>query len=121
MLFEVQGLTKRFGSITALSDVSFRVLAGEVLGLIGPNGAGKSTLFECLAGLLPPDSGTIPTDRSNLLFYLPDAIAPWPAQSVAWALDFTIGYFGGRVSLRERVIEQMDLSTFLRQPIGTLS
>src|SRR5258708_839524 len=59
VLFEVQNLCKRFGRIAALSDVSFHVRAGEVLGLIGPNGAGKSTLFECLAGVLPYDSGEL--------------------------------------------------------------
>ena len=124
MFFEVNGLSKRFGRIVALSDVSFRVREGEVLGLIGPNGAGKSTLFECLAGVLPYDSGTVSAggrERSSLLFYLPDGIAPWPSQSVRWALDFTIGFFGGRADLLDQVIEQLDLLPFLQQPIGTLS
>jgi ABC-2 type transport system ATP-binding protein len=129
MLFEVEGLSKRFGQIAALADVSFHVRAGEVLGLIGPNGAGKSTLFECLAGVLPSDSGTIRTDgrpigtreRTSLLFYVPDGIAPWPAQPVRWALDFTIGFLGGRAALRDEVVDQLDLQQLLHQPIGTLS
>src|SRR5690348_3842772 len=103
MLFEVHGLSKKFGTIAALSDVSFHVRSGEVLGLLGPNGAGKSTLFQCLAGVLPAESGTvrsggtsIPVERrSSLLFFVPDGIAPWPAQPVAWALDFAIGFFEG--------------------------
>jgi len=129
MLFEVKDLSKRFGQIAALADVRFHVQAGEVLGLIGPNGAGKSTLFECLAGVLPCDSGTMlaggrtigTRERHSLLFYVPDGIAPWPEQSVRWALDFTIGFLGGRASLREEVIEQLDLGPLLPQPIGTLS
>ncbi len=129
MLFEVNGLSKRFGRIAALSDVSFQVRAGEVLGLIGPNGAGKSTLFDCLGGLLPCDNGTVRAggrpvgarERPSLLFYVPDGIAPWPAQSVRWALDFTIGFFGGPSPLRDEVIEQLDLRQLLHQPIGTLS
>ena len=122
MLFEVQGLSKSYGHLRALRDVSFHVRAGEVLGLIGPNGAGKSTLFECLAGVLPADSGSIVGgDARKLLFYVPDGIAPWPAQSVGWALDFTIGFFGGRANLRERVVEQLQLTPIVRQPIGTLS
>jgi ABC-2 type transport system ATP-binding protein len=122
MLFEVNGLSKRFGQIAALSDVSFRVRPGEVLGLIGPNGAGKSTLFECLAGVLPCDSGTVkPGDRRSLLFYVPDGIAPWPEQPVGWALDFTIGFLGGQAALREQVIEQLALGPLLGQPTGTLS
>jgi len=129
MLFEVNGLSKRFGRIAALSDVSFQVRAGEVLGLIGPNGAGKSTLFECLGGLLPCDSGTVrasgrpvgTNERAALLFYVPDGIAPWPAQSGRWALDFTIGYFGGRAPLCNEIIDQLDLGQLLHQPIGTLS
>jgi ABC-2 type transport system ATP-binding protein len=129
MLFEVKGLSKRFGQIEALADVSFHARAGEVLGLIGPNGAGKSTLFECLAELLPYDNGTIRAggrlagarERTALLFYVPDGIAPWPAQSVRWALDFTVGFLGGRASLRDEIIEQLDLRQVLDQPIGTLS
>jgi ABC-2 type transport system ATP-binding protein len=123
MLFEVSNLSKRFGTIHALSGVSFQVRAGEVLGLIGPNGAGKSTLFECLAGVLPYDSGVIRPDgdRSGLLFYVPDGIAPWPSQSVGWALDFTIGFLGGRGEIRDEIIGQLDLHPLLHQPIGTLS
>jgi ABC-2 type transport system ATP-binding protein len=129
MLLEVNGLSKRFGGIAALTDVTFHVRAGEVLGLIGPNGAGKSTLFECLAGVLPCDGGLVRSggrtvgarERSSLLFYVPDAIAPWAAQPVHWALDFTIGFFGGGSELRDEIIDQLDLRGLLRQPIGTLS
>src|SRR5262245_5848695 len=122
MLFKVQHLSKRFGDVTALSDVAFHVRAGEVLGLIGPNGAGKSTLFECLAGVLPADAGGIrPADRSQSLFYVPDAIAPWSAQPVGWALDYAIGFFAGRRDLREEVVAHLDLSGLLSRPIGALS
>jgi ABC-2 type transport system ATP-binding protein len=129
MLFEVKGLSKRFGKIPALTDVAFQVRAGEILGLIGPNGAGKSTLFECLAGVLPADSGEVfvggrpvqARDRSSLLFYVPDGIAPWPAQSVRWALEFTIGFLKGQASFRDEVVDQLDLHHLLPQPIGTLS
>ena len=129
MLFEVRGLCKRFGAIAALSGATFEVRAGEVLGLIGPNGAGKSTLFECLAGALPCDAGTVRVDgrnlcaheRSRLLFYLPDGIIPWERQPLEWVLDFTIGFFGGRADLREEVIDQLDLRALLGQPVGVLS
>jgi len=129
MLFEVHGLSKRFGKIAALADVGFHVRPGEVLGLIGPNGAGKSTLFECLAGVLPCDSGAMRAggrpvggaERPSLMFYVPDGIAPWPEQPVRWALDFTIGFLRGQTSLRDEVIEQLDLRPLLHQAIGTLS
>jgi ABC-2 type transport system ATP-binding protein len=127
MLFEVKDLSKRFGRIAALADVHFEVRAGEVLGLIGPNGAGKSTLFECLAGVLPADSGTILADgkplaaRHSLLFYVPDSIVPWPEQSVGWVLDFTIGFLRGRAALRDEVVKQLDLHPLLHQRIGALS
>ena len=121
MLFEVRNLCKRFGRIAALSDVSFQVRRGEVLGLIGPNGAGKSTLFECLAGVLPFDSGSILRGGRKVMFYIPDGIAPWPSQSVHWALEFTVGFLGGNASLYDEVVDQLDLRALLRQPLGTLS
>jgi ABC-2 type transport system ATP-binding protein len=129
LLLQVTDLTKRYGHLTALSGVSFSIRPGEVLGLIGPNGSGKTTLFECLAGVLPMDSGAVLLDgrpvasgeRSSILFYLPDAIAPWPAQSVRWALDFTIGYFGGNGARRDDVIARLDLAPLLDASIGTLS
>ena len=128
-MLQVVDLTKRYGHLTALGGVSFSIRPGEVLGLIGPNGSGKTTLFECLAGVLPMDSGVVlhdgrplaVGDRSSILFYLPDAIAPWPAQSLRWALDFTLGYFGGRAALRQDVVRRLDLEPLLDSAIGTLS
>jgi ABC-2 type transport system ATP-binding protein len=124
----VAGLTKSFGRILALDDVGFSVRAGEILGLIGPNGAGKTTLFECLAGLLPADRGRIElagtlevSRRSEVLFYIPDAIAPWPEQTVEWALGFTIDFLGGRANLLAGVVERLGLAPLLAQRIGTLS
>jgi branched-chain amino acid transport system ATP-binding protein len=55
----VQGLTKRFGGVVAVSDVSFEMCRGEILGLIGPNGAGKTTLLSLLTGFLKPNEGSI--------------------------------------------------------------
>jgi len=125
----VSGLTKTYGPLVALDRVSFTIRRGEVLGLIGPNGAGKTTLFECLAGLLPVDKGTVwvggqplrARDRKARLFYVPDGIGPWPAQTVRWALDFMIGFFGGPPERRAEVIERFDLAPFLDARIGTLS
>ncbi len=125
----VERLTKRYGNVPALADVAFSIRPGEILGLIGPNGAGKTTLFECLAGVLPPSSGVIfidgkplsATSRTRALFYLPDAIAPWPSQTVRWALDFVVGFFGGRRDLVSTVIDGLALSPLLMNPIGTLS
>ena len=58
-MLQVERFSKRFGRVHALSDVTFSIRPGEVLGLIGPNGSGKTTLFECLGGVLPADSGTL--------------------------------------------------------------
>ena len=125
----VAGLTKHYGPLAALAGVSFSIRPGEILGLIGPNGAGKTTLFECMTGVLPPTAGRVllgghpmtARERSRTLFYLPDAIAPWPAQPVAWALDFAIGFFGGRKDLLEELIDGLALTPLLNHPIGSLS
>jgi ABC-2 type transport system ATP-binding protein len=126
-ILRVAGLTKRYGRLTALEDVSFSVRRGEIVGLIGPNGAGKTTLFECLAGVLPRDAGTVRADDRAIvagdspLFYLPDGIAPWPTQTLNWAIDFTQGFFGGRGGERQAVAASLGLEGFLDQPMGTLS
>ena len=58
-ILEVEHLTKRFGGLTAVSDVSFAVRPGEVVGILGPNGAGKTTLYNLLTGFIPPDEGRV--------------------------------------------------------------
>jgi ABC-type multidrug transport system ATPase subunit len=138
MYLRVEGLSKRYGRLTALSDVTFSIRPAEVLGLIGPNGSGKTTLFECLGGVLPADAGTIlqhnrpihPDERSSSLFYLPDGIAPWPAQTVRWALDFASGFFRTRgrrgsvpdqIPTRDEVVHCLDLESLLDSPMGALS
>ena len=61
-VLQVSNLRKSFGGITAVSDVSFEVRDGEILGIIGPNGSGKSTLFNCVLGQLTPSAGEVRVD-----------------------------------------------------------
>jgi len=65
-LLTVSHVSKRFGGVTANSDVSLDVATGEIVGLIGPNGAGKSTLFNLIAGVMPPDRGAIVFDGEDV-------------------------------------------------------
>jgi branched-chain amino acid transport system ATP-binding protein len=65
-LLEVRGVSRRFGGVAANDDVSLDVRCGEILGLIGPNGAGKSTLFNIIAGAIPPSSGRIVLDGTDV-------------------------------------------------------
>jgi ABC-2 type transport system ATP-binding protein len=60
-------------------------------------------------------------DRASHVFYLPDAIAPWPSETVRWALDYVIGFFGGRADRRDEVIGRLELGPLLDARIGTLS
>jgi branched-chain amino acid transport system ATP-binding protein len=73
-VLEVQGLTKCFGALAALSDVSFAVRPGEVFSVIGPNGAGKSTLFNVIAGLHRPTAGRIRLGGEDVTGLAPEAI-----------------------------------------------
>ena len=128
-LLTVKGVTKRFGDRLALNYVSFSVQRREVLGLIGPNGAGKTTLFECLAGLIPANSGTITfheatlpvTRRKEALFYLPDGILPWAEQTVSWALRFFEKVYRTSKTKLSELIEPLRLDQIMGARLASLS
>ena len=92
VLIEITGLTKRFGSFTAVDDVSFKVARGEVLGFLGPNGAGKSTTMRMLAGFMIPTAGTaricghdVQDDgvaARRVLGFLPEGAPTYPEMTV---------------------------------------
>jgi branched-chain amino acid transport system ATP-binding protein len=71
---QISGVTKSFGGIIALDDVSFEVRSGEIVGLIGPNGAGKTTMFNCISRLYDPDRGDIVFDGHDLLALAADDV-----------------------------------------------
>jgi branched-chain amino acid transport system ATP-binding protein len=74
-LLAVEGVTIRFGGVTALQDVSFEVARGAICGLIGPNGAGKTTLFNCISRLYDPSAGSIVFDGRPLASFARHALA----------------------------------------------
>jgi branched-chain amino acid transport system ATP-binding protein len=73
-ILEVRGVSKRFGGLVAVSDVSFRIAEGEILGLIGPNGAGKTTLFNVVNGVYKADQGTITFAGKDITRCSPDKV-----------------------------------------------
>lgn len=74
-ILEIQGVTKKFGGLVALSDVSFSVAEKSIFGLIGPNGAGKTTMFNVLTGLYVHDAGTFTFNGAPMTNLTPDRIA----------------------------------------------
>ena len=66
IIAELQNVTMRFGGITAISNISFKVPQGIIFALIGPNGAGKSTIFNCINGIYKPTEGSITFDGENI-------------------------------------------------------
>ena len=64
--FRVEGLTKRFGGLVAVNNISFEISRDEIVGLIGPNGAGKTTILRLITRILKPDSGTITFNGGNV-------------------------------------------------------
>jgi len=97
-VIEVQHLTKRYGGVTAVHDVSFRVERGEILGFLGPNGAGKTTTMRILTGYMPATDGKAivagfdvfeqPIEAKRRTGYLPETPPLYPDMSVSEYLDF---------------------------------
>jgi ABC-2 type transport system ATP-binding protein len=109
--------------------VSFEVASGEIVGLIGPNGAGKTTLLECIAGLLPNDAGEVrwrgsslpPARRKERLFYVPEAISPYPDQRTAEVLRFFREVYRQPPGRLEHLVRALGLEPVLTKPVGALS
>jgi branched-chain amino acid transport system ATP-binding protein len=74
-ILSTEGLTVRFGGLTALDNIDFAVMPGELRAVIGPNGAGKSTFFNCLTGVLRPSSGHIRFDGEEIAGLTPDRVS----------------------------------------------
>jgi branched-chain amino acid transport system ATP-binding protein len=74
-ILDVRGVSRRFGGLQALSEVTFSVPRGQIVGLIGPNGAGKTTFFSTLVGLIRPDCGTIRLGETSVVGLKPHKVA----------------------------------------------
>ncbi len=99
-LLTAKGISKRFGGVQALSDVSFTINHGEIYGLIGPNGAGKTSLFNVLTGIYVPDGGQFTFDGEPLVNLKPDQVA---ARGVARTFQ-NIRLFGNLSALENVMI-----------------
>jgi branched-chain amino acid transport system ATP-binding protein len=111
-MLEVNGLSKFFGGVQALSEVSFGVATGEILGLIGPNGAGKTTCFNLINGLLPPSAGGIRLAGQDMV-----DLPPYRRARLGLARTFqNVQLFGGMT-----VLENVLAGCHLRQQVGVLT
>src|ERR1700681_290192 len=91
-MIEVQHLTKRYGRVTAVDDLTFKAESGEILGFLGPNGAGKTTTMRILTGYMPPSEGTAKVAGFDVLEqsidvrrhvgYLPETVPLYPDMTV---------------------------------------
>jgi ABC-2 type transport system ATP-binding protein len=134
-MIEIAHLTKRYGALIAVDDVSFRVEPGEVLGFLGPNGAGKTTTMRMIAGFIAPTSGRAavcgndveqaPLAAKACMGYLPEGAPSYGEMTVSAFLEFIAdirALAGGRRKQRMTdVIERLQLGTVLGQSIDTLS
>lgn len=115
-MIEVQHVTKRYGPVAAVNDVSFRVEAGQILGFLGPNGAGKTTTMRVLTGYLPPTEGTAtvagfdvleePVEAKRRTGYLPESPPLYPDMTVREYLTFVARINGLAASVRRTRIDQ---------------
>jgi len=134
-MIDCQGLTKEYGRLRAVDDLSFRVEPGEVLGFLGPNGAGKSTTMRIVAGFLPPTAGRAlvcgfdvekqSTAAKRRIGYLPEGAPSYPEMTPRTFLEFVAAVRGmpaaKRKSRLDEVIAQLHLDRVLDQSIETLS
>jgi len=134
-MIETRQLTKRYGELTAVDSISFKVEPGRVLGFLGPNGAGKSTTMKMIAGFLTPTSGQAlvcghdvtdePIAAKQVLGYLPEGAPCYGEMNPLRFLNFVAdvrGLSGARRTQRiDDVIERLHLDAVLEQPIETLS
>jgi len=134
-MIEVRHLTRRFGPVTAVDDVSFSVRRGEVLGFLGPNGAGKSTTMKVITGFLAPSSGTAvicgadivgdPIAAKRHIGYLPEGAPAYPDMTALSFLRFIArirGFEGEDAKKRiELAVKRTALESVLAQSIDTLS
>ena len=125
-LASLRGVSKSFGGISAVDDVSFDIAAGEVVALVGHNGAGKTTLVELLSGVEHPDAGEIRVDGFPVRLSSPrDAVAAGIAtlhQDLALAdhLDVVANVFLGRESLRRGLLDETAMGREARTLIDRL-
>ena len=134
-MIEVQSLTKRYGPVTAVNDVSFRVERGEILGFLGPNGAGKTTTMRVLTGYMPPSEGKAivagydvferPLEAKRRTGYLPETPPLYPDMTPYALLSFFTDARGLSTARREERIDAVigicRLETVVHKPIGKLS
>jgi len=130
---EVSSLTKLYGQFTAVSDLSFAVRAGEVIGLVGPNGAGKTTTLRCLAGIIPPTRGTVriggfdlaqnPIEAKRLLAFFPDEPRLFEYLTVEQHLNFTARIYGvaDYQEIGGRLLEELEMADKRNKIPGELS
>ena len=136
-LLEVTALSKRFGGLQAVKDLSLRVAEREIVALIGPNGAGKTTAFGLISGFLTPDSGEIAFRGRSLKRLAPHEVCalgmartfqimrPFPRLSVV--RNVMIGALGRHANPREAeararaVLEELGLAAKAHQPAGSLT
>ena len=132
-MIEVDSLAKRYGDFTAVTDLSFAVRPGEVLGLVGPNGAGKTTTLRCLAGIIPPSAGTTricghdlardPVAAKRRLAFFPDEPRLFDYLTVRQHLAFVARVYElDRADARaEALLEELELADKATQLPGELS
>lgn len=126
---QIEGISKHYGDVQALKDISFGIRQSEILGLIGPNGSGKTTLLEGIAGLIPLNGGTVLhlgktlpiPNRKQQMFYLPDGITPYSEFSVSRVLKFFSRLFGVQTDRMNTFIAQLGLEPALAKKVKALS